>query len=106
MYDEVKRISTLIKSCYDGPAWHGPAIMETLPKVPFEKVGRRINGSNNIIELVNHIASWKLFIIKKLEGDADFDVVGLINFTKIDQPTKAEWEATKKTTSRHPRSIN
>lgn len=93
MYSEVRRIRSLIKSCYTGPAWHGPAVMEVLDVVDFDIIGNRINESNNIIELVNHMASWKLFIIKKLEGDADFDVVGPINFTKIDKPTKSDWEA-------------
>ena len=35
------------------------------------------------------------FIIKKLDGDPDFDVVGSINFTKIDHPTPKDWEAAK-----------
>ena len=30
MYLEVRRIRALIKSCYNGPAWHGPAVLETL----------------------------------------------------------------------------
>lgn len=93
MYSEVRRIRALIKSCYDGPAWHGPAVLETLKAVNFAVIHKRINGSHNIIELVNHIASWKLFIIKKLEGDPEFDVVGAINFTKIEHPTPADWEA-------------
>lgn len=96
MFSEVRRIRSLIKSCYDGPAWHGPAVLETLKKIDYQVVGRRMNGSHNIIELVNHMASWKLFIIKKLEGDPDFDVVGSINFTTIDHPTEEDWKAAKK----------
>ena len=96
MYSEVRRIRSLIKSCYNGPAWHGPAVMETLKKMDLKVIGKRINGSHNIIELVNHMASWKLFIIKKLEGDAEFDVVGPINFTTIDQPTETDWKAALK----------
>jgi len=93
MYSEVRRIRSLIKSCYDGPAWHGPAVLQTIKTINFEIIGKRVNDSHNIIELVNHMASWKLFIIKKLDGDADFDVVGPINFTKIDNPTAADWTA-------------
>ena len=93
MYSEVRRIRSLIKSCYNGPAWHGPAVLETLETIDVSIIGKRINDSHNIIELVNHIASWKLFIIKKLEGDIDFDVVGSINFTKIEAPTEADWTA-------------
>lgn len=93
MYSEVRRIRSLIKSCYNGPAWHGPAVLETLETIDIRLIGKRINDSHNIIELVNHMASWKLFIVKKLEGDADFDVVGPINFTKIEEPTEADWIA-------------
>ena len=96
MYSEVRRIRSLIKSCYDGPAWHGPSVLETIKLIDPSTIGRRINGSHNIVELVNHITSWKLFIIKKLEGDPDFDVVGPINFTRIDEPTIEDWEAAKK----------
>ena len=96
MYSEVRRIRSLIKSCYNGPAWHGPAVLETIKIIDPTIIGKRINDSHNIIELVNHIASWKLFIIKKLEGDPDFDVVGSINFTRIDNPTLEDWKAAKK----------
>lgn len=96
MYSEVRRISALIKSCFNGPAWHGPAVLETLKEVQFHQLGRRINDSHNIIELVNHMASWKVFIIKKLEGDAEFDVVGDFNFTKIDTPTEEDWKNAQK----------
>ena len=34
-----------------------------------------------------------MFIIKKLDGDVDFDVVGEFNFTKIEEPTEADWTA-------------
>jgi len=96
MYSEVKRIRSLIKSCYAGPAWHGPAVMEVLYELDPAIVGKRINGSHNIIELVHHMASWKQFIIKKLEGDADFDVVGEINWLPIDEPDIEEWNAALK----------
>lgn len=96
MYSATRRIRALIKSCYDGPAWHGPAVLETLKLVEFNMIAKRINGSHNIIELVHHMASWKQFIIEKLEGDPDFDVVGDFNFTKIDAPTPADWENAKK----------
>ncbi len=96
MYSEVRRIRSLIKSCYNGPAWHGPAVLETIKTIDPKIIGKRFNDSHNIIELVNHIASWKLFIIKKLEGDPDFDVVGELNFTRIDAPTEADWNAAKK----------
>ena len=93
MYSEVRRIRSLIKSCYNGPAWHGPAVLETLETIDINIIGKRINGSHNIVELVNHMASWKMFIIKKLDGDVDFDVVGEFNFTKIEEPTEADWTA-------------
>jgi len=96
MYSEVRRIRSLIKSCYNGPAWHGPALLEMIKIIDPAIIGNRINGSHSIIELVNHIASWKVFIIKKLEGDPDFDVVGAFNFTKIENPTLEDWDAAKK----------
>lgn len=96
MYSEVRRIRSLIKSCFNGPSWHGPAVLETLHEIELGDLGHRIKDSNNIIELVNHMASWKMFIIKKLEGDAEFDVVGDLNFTKIDNPTAEDWQAAQK----------
>lgn len=92
MYSETRRLRSLIKSCYTGPAWHGPAVKEVLDTVDVRVIGHRMNGGNSIIELVNHMGSWKLFIIKKLEGDPDFDVVGDINFTTIENPTIDDWK--------------
>jgi uncharacterized damage-inducible protein DinB len=96
MYSEVRKIRSLIKSCYTGPAWHGPAVLEAIQDIDYTITGTRINDSHNIIELVHHMASWKVFISKKLEGDGDFDVTGEFNWRKIEQPSEKDWLAAKK----------
>ncbi|MEM6320353.1 MAG: DinB family protein [Bacteroidota bacterium] len=93
MTSSVRRIRSLIKSCFKGPAWHGPAVLEVIEHLPIDLINQRINDGNSIIELVHHMASWKRFVLKKLEGDPDFDVVGDFNFTRMEQATEADWQA-------------
>lgn len=92
MSNEIQRIKGLLRHIYFGPAWHGPAVMEVIADLPVEKLTRRIEKSNNIAELVYHMASWRIYAIKKLEGDVDYDVDDETNFLKLDHVSEKEWE--------------
>ncbi len=56
---------------------------------------KSFNGSHNIAELVHHMTAWRIFGIKKLEGDETYDVSPEENFVKIDNLDKEGWEVLK-----------
>ncbi|MFZ1809488.1 MAG: DinB family protein [Cyclobacteriaceae bacterium] len=71
-----------IEDTYDGEAWHGPSIKKVLLEIHPEKCDSRIGKGNSIIELVLHMAAWRSFVIRKLQGDQHFDITEETNFPK------------------------
>jgi uncharacterized damage-inducible protein DinB len=95
--DELIRIIDLLNVSYESQeAWHGPSLVETLRGVTPDMAGRRLTpNTHTIAELVFHITSWRIFTTKKMQGDAEFDILTPEkNFgsfpNKIDD---FEWEA-------------
>lgn len=77
---------------YSGDPWvtenfeHKVAILDAgtaMNKVP--------GFSHNIAGIVNHMTAWRYFGIKKLNGDAEFDI---IDNTVADWPEVDSWELT------------
>ncbi len=88
---EVSRIREQIKGCYEGPAWHGPALRKILDQVSPGRRLQQLHNGNNIAELVFHITAWRLFVIKRLEGDGKYDVEGATNFKAIKVLNEDGW---------------
>lgn len=52
-----------------GPAWHGPALLETLADVtPAEAFARPVSGIHSIAELVAHTLAWMEEVTRRLQG--------------------------------------
>jgi uncharacterized damage-inducible protein DinB len=55
---------------FDGEAWHGPALMETLEGVDATAAAARpIPSAHSIWELVLHLAAWERVVTKRLRGE-------------------------------------
>lgn len=80
-----------LQKTYNGAAWHGPNMTETLADTTLEQVVKRVGTSNNITELVHHIYAWRVFIIKRFSDEPDFEVSDEFNFKKIDTIDEASW---------------
>jgi len=86
---EINRIANLLEKTFDGPAWHGPSVMETLKDVSQQTASNRISGSHSIGELVLHMAAWRNFAVKRLSGDNLYEVSDAENF-----PPSTNWNVT------------
>jgi uncharacterized damage-inducible protein DinB len=92
--NEIDRIGRLLESSHDGPAWHGPTLIELIADVtPAEAAHRPFAGAHTIEELVAHVAAWKAAAVRRLEGDParlhddeDFPVTS-------DSPDAGRWNA-------------
>jgi uncharacterized damage-inducible protein DinB len=75
--EELIRIINLLNTTYESDeAWHGPSLVQTLMDVTPDMVGRRIApNTHSIGELVFHMTSWRIFCVKKMQGDPDFDIL-------------------------------
>lgn len=97
MATELEHIINNLKECFDGKPWYGISMMERLNVIPREIVNEQTYSSKSIAVLVQHIINWRIFLLKKLDGDAAYDL-------KIDSPEdwsetfikdQQEWEALK-----------
>lgn len=94
--DELIRIIDLLNTTYEGEeAWHGPSVVEVLRGVTPEMAGRRLTpNTHSIAELVFHMTSWRIFCVKKMQADKDFDITTPEkNFGSFQQVDDFEWEA-------------
>ena len=89
MENEIKNIYKLLQRSFEKNAWHGPAVKEVLETVTSEHAFKRLPDSHSIIELVAHMTSWRIFVMKKLQGDTEYKVTDPMNF-----PAATDWSKT------------
>lgn len=83
MENEIKNIHKILRHTFEKNAWHGPAVKEVLETITPEQSYKRLPESHSIIELVSHMTAWRIFVIKKLHGDAEYKVVDQMNFPVV-----------------------
>lgn len=94
------KIATIIhdlEECFDGRPWYGDSLMGKLDSLDWQYVNERRYGKKSIAVLVRHILNWRVFVLKKLEGDFEYDLVidGPNDWTQVNITTKEEWEGLK-----------
>ena len=74
--EELLRIIDLLNDTYESEeAWHGSSVVEILRDVTPRLADRRLApNTHTIAELVFHMTTWRIFAVRKLQGDADFDI--------------------------------
>jgi len=66
---ETDRIIKLFDDLYQGTPWLDVTIMDTLKNITPELAARKIKpGWNSIWEVVNHVISWRMAILERIEG--------------------------------------
>ncbi|MBK6766689.1 MAG: DinB family protein [bacterium] len=82
-----------IQSAFDGPAWHGPALLEALDGVDARIAKRRwVDGVHSIWEIALHTVAWKRAVVKFLDGAEKIVVEDQDNFPVPDEGDDVEWE--------------
>lgn len=97
MRNQLETIIHNLKECFDGKPWYGISVMEKLNAVPWQLVNDKIYGMKTIAILVQHIINWRIFVLKKLEGDLKFDIVidGENDWDEIHIKSQEEWDFLK-----------
>jgi uncharacterized damage-inducible protein DinB len=65
---------------FNGPAWHGPSVVETLNQITEAHTLNKFKDSHTLIQLIAHMATWRRFVIERLNGNGAFDVTEEQNF--------------------------
>ena len=94
---EIDRVLDQLKRAYEGPAWHGPSIKESLQGVTAEQAHRRpLANAHSIWELVHHIAVWEDVGRRRLEGDpAEVPISSPEDWPPAEDASEAAWEKSK-----------
>jgi uncharacterized damage-inducible protein DinB len=86
---EVQNILKLLTSTFEKNAWHGPSVKQVLGEITSEQAQKKLGHTHSIIELVAHMTSWRIYVIKKLEGESNYEVKEAMNF-----PIATDWTKT------------
>jgi uncharacterized damage-inducible protein DinB len=78
--DKKEMIVRQLDRVFNGPAWHGPSIIETLDQITEAHAQNKFKDSHTLIQLIAHMATWRRFVIERLNGNAAFDVSEEQNF--------------------------
>lgn len=87
MATEIERITRLLEKTFGKQPWYGSSLMAVLDLKP-EITATRHGSAHSIIELVQHMTSWRIFATKRLQGDTSYEVSEEMNF-----PKTITWEA-------------
>jgi uncharacterized damage-inducible protein DinB len=89
---ELERIEEQLKRSFEGEAWHGPAVLETLKGVTAAQAhAHPIAGAHSIWELVLHLASGYRLVQRRLQGDGR-PLTPAEDWPPVPAPTEANWE--------------
>lgn len=96
-----------LRECFEGRPWYGDSLMGKLDSLDWQYVNERRYGKKSIAVLVRHIINWRVFVLKKLEGDLEYDLIidGPNDWTEINIPNEGEWEALKSELKRTQEAI-
>lgn len=70
----VQRIKNLLNAGFHGGAWHGPSIMEAVKGITPKEASFKTPTVHTVAELIYHITSWRIFTLKRLQGDSDYQI--------------------------------
>jgi hypothetical protein len=89
---EVARVAEMLRNTYNGSSWHGASMMEILNNVDVAQAFQSTSHIHRICELVQHITSWRIFAIKKLDGDQNYDVSQEENWKDSTNQNESAWK--------------
>jgi len=103
---EVKRIISLLKEIYYGPAWHGPAIKDLLKGVTAKKaLVKPVKGSHSIWELVLHLTTWTEVAEKRVKGEKVPQVTSEKDWPSNADRTEKGWKKALKNLDFHQKKL-
>jgi uncharacterized damage-inducible protein DinB len=92
MSRECERLETQLRLSFEGEAWHGPSVLESLEGVTAEAASRHpIQGAHSIWELVLHLASAYRLVLRRLQGGGAL-LTAAEDWPAAPAPTAAGWQ--------------
>jgi uncharacterized damage-inducible protein DinB len=91
---ETERISSLIKAIYNGHPWLDVNFTDNLSKLTCQLAGRKAHPRlNSIWEIVEHLVSWRMNVLKRVQGDV-IKTPDNNYFAPVTEQSEEAWMAT------------
>jgi uncharacterized damage-inducible protein DinB len=91
MSTEVERLEAQLKAAFEGPAWHGPSVLEALQGVaPELAAAHPVVGAHSIWELVLHLGGTYRLVLGRLEGKTT-PFTPAEDWPSVPETTAAHW---------------
>jgi uncharacterized damage-inducible protein DinB len=97
MTSELARIEEQLRLSFEGPAWHGPSVLEALAGVTADGAHHHsIAGAHSIWELVLHLAATYRLVLRRMAGDST-PLSANEDWPNVPAPTEPNWTAAIRT---------
>ena len=91
MSTEPERLALQIQRSFEGPAWHGPSVLEALQGLTAEGAqAHPITGAHSVWELVLHLAGTYGLVLRRLAGE-DAQLTPEQDWPPVPAPTESTW---------------
>jgi uncharacterized damage-inducible protein DinB len=92
MSRECERLETQLRLSFEGGAWHGPSVLESLDGVSAEAAfAHPIAGAHSIWELVVHLSAGYRLVLRRLQGDGR-QLTAEEDWPSVAAPTPTAWQ--------------
>ena len=99
MKNRIDELIRLLSETFEGEPWYGQSVMRKLENVPY-KIGYEtcIPDSHSVAEIIGHLISWKEFVLRKLNGDVDYEIEqdSDKDWPPIEVRSQEQWEHLKR----------
>lgn len=97
MHIEIERLETQLRRSFEGEAWHGPSVLETLDGVSAEDAAAHpVAGAHSIWELTLHIIGGYRLVLRRIDGDAT-PFTDDEDWPPVPAATASAWQGTLRT---------
>lgn len=92
MSTELERIEEQLRRAFEGDAWHGPAVLETLQGVTAEQAhAHPIAGAHSVWEVVLHLSYTYRVVRRRIRGDGT-PIRAEEDWPVVPPATEADWQ--------------
>ena len=91
----IKELVNRLQESFDGSPWYGDSVMKKLRSIDWYSADATpLEGNKSIAQILGHMINWRVFVLKKLEGDPHFDIGlnTLADWPKIEIENEKEWK--------------
>ncbi len=95
---EATTIAGMLKSVVDGPAWHGPSVMELIDAMSAEQARRKpVKDGHSVWEVLLHMIAWQEYALRVLDGGDATALDGEADWPRVPEPpTETAWDTAKR----------